>query len=263
MLAAEVVDELKRLARQRYPHEMVVACYDDGTWQEFANVHPKPCGAWSVSEADEAAIKARPPLVLVHSHPSGIPEPSDLDTQVQIECGYVWAVIAVDGDGQHVTRVGEPEYFGDGAPHAPLLGRTYLWGVRDCYTLIQGYFALQGISIPTVPRCRWPLQASGHHPYARNPFVHFIEKQGLWTKLDGEWEMEAGDVVVYQMTHTFLDHCAVYLGEGKYLEQTARRLSGIRFHLSSYLERKNACYYRLKGYNAKDRASWRIEGAVS
>ena len=68
--------------------------------------------------------------------------------------------------------------------------------------------------------------------------------------------------MTYKLTHHFNDHCAVFLGEGKYLEQRGDQTSGIRYHLNSYLERKGARFYRLKGYNAKDRATWSIEGSL-
>ena len=262
MIPDSVVAEMRCVALQRYPHEAVMAYWADGSWQEFANVHSKPKGAWMVSEADEAHLEANPPLVLVHSHPSGCAEPSDLDTLQQIKSGYVWAVMAVQGDGTTPDSCGELNYWGDGAPHAPLLGRTYLWGVRDCYTVVQAFFAQHGIHIPAVPRIRNALSYPPSHKWAFDPFGYWIGKQGLWREIDA-WDAEPGDVLTYRLSHHFHDHCAVVLGEGKYLEQRGDRLSGVRFHLSSYLEQRGARYYRLKGYNAKDRASWRIEGALS
>ena len=153
-----------------------------------------------------------------------------------------------------------PEYFGDGSPHLqePLIGRQYLWGVRDCYTLVQGFFAQNGIHIPSVPRVFLPMSEKPSHAFAHKPFDHWIEKQGIWSVID-HWHAEPGDTVTYRLSHHFRDHCAVYLGEGKYLEQRGTSASRIRYHESSYLEQRGARFYRLKGYNAQDRATWRIE----
>lgn len=263
MITADVTAEFKRIAAERFPNEAVMAYWPDGTWRELTNQHPRPQGEFLIRGEELKLLQRKPPLVLVHSHTSGHAFPSDDDTVAQIASGYVWAVISVQGTGDAekgytLGRIGDPEYFGDGAPQAPLHGRRYLHGVRDCYTLLQSFYAKQGIHIPTCPRVLRPDTYPRNHPYAHDLFGFHIRKQGLWTRIQA-YELEPGDAVLFELSHPFHDHCAVYAGEGKYLEQTALRRSGFTTYERSYLSERNAHYYRLKDYNAQDRASWCFE----
>lgn len=248
MIPDRVVSEMKAIAITRYPHEAVFAYWSEDDWRELTNTHGQPRGAFTVGSDDLKACLDRPPRVLVHSHTTGTASPSDIDTLNQLRCGYPWGIISLEGDdaGQVWSAKG-PEYFGVGAPMAPLIGRSYLWGVRDCFTLVQAYFTAQGKTVACVPR------VDG----GNNRFNDWIPKLGF-KSIEGH-QLEPGDVVVMQLSHTFPDHCAVYLGEGQFLEHIAKRLSGIQFHRRDVLERWNANYYRLKDSNAQDRSSWSID----
>lgn len=262
MIPADTVAEMRLAAIASYPREAVFAYWPDGSWRELDNIHSQPRAAFRVGGDDLKLLEAKPPLVLVHTHTSGNPEPSDLDTAQQLRCGYVWAIMCLSGNGtDEVYQCSDPEYFGNGAPPAPLIGRQYLWGVRDCYTLVQGYYAINGAPIPCVPRVREPGQYKPNHPYAYNLFNYWIPRCGF--KPIATHLVMPGDVVVMNVSHAYPDHCAVVLGEGKYLEHTATRSSGVRHHRSDVLERMNARYYRHKDSNAKDRSSWSIEGPLS
>ena len=253
---------MKRIAVQRYPHECVFAYWPDGTWQEFKNVHHKPRGAWALGVNDLLLLNQRPPLVLLHTHPSGIPSPSDLDTVMQLRHGYAWGIMALRGNGEdRVYEVLEPEYWGPGAPVEPLTGRSYLWGIRDCFSLVRDFYALQGIEVPNVPRVTNPGDYPPNHEYAHNYFAHWIPRVGF--KEIEPHQKAFGDVAVVQLAHPYPDHCAIYLGEHKYLEHTATRASEIRTHHYDRLSRMNARYYRWKKCNAKTRASWSLEGPLS
>lgn len=253
MLPPQIVAEMKAIAAARYPNEAVFAYWSEDDWRELHNIHPHPRNAFKVSSEDDLYCLENPPAVLIHTHCSGQAHPSDLDTVKQIASGYPWGIIAVDGttdpvSGRHLVHsISDPEFFGSGSPIEPLIGRSYLWGVRDCYTLVQSYYAVQGIRLPCVPRvlngnCR---------------FNEWIPKVGF-RRIEPH-QVEPGDVGVWQLAHSYPDHCAVYLGEGRFLEQVALRRSGIQHHRFDVLARRNANYYRFKDSNAQDRASWSID----
>lgn len=265
MIPNHVTAEMRKLAMLRYPCEAVFAYWADGTWRELVNTGEAPRDMFALSPSDNRLLEQSPPLVLVHSHCKGpdSARPSDEDTLSQFDAGYTWGIICVSGwtdnlGKHHFNSCTGPEYFGAHRPHEPLLGRSYLWGVRDCYTLVQGYYAQQGIVIPSVPKVFAPLREAPSHKFAHKPFDYWIEELGLWDEIK-PWNAEPGDAVTYRLTHHFRDHCAVFLGESKYLEQRGTSLSCIKHHNEAYLEKKGARYYRLKGYNAQDRALWQIK----
>lgn len=74
---------------------------------------------------------------IVHSHPNGPFYPSRADMEGQIQTAVPWAIIALDEE-----RVGDPVCWGDQLPIAPILGRTFMHGVHDCYSLVRDCFRL-------------------------------------------------------------------------------------------------------------------------
>lgn len=100
---------------------------------ENANCECRLC-TFRISKADTAKYLGSAQMVL-HSHPYGPLYPSQADMQGQIDTGVPWGIIALDE-----TRIGNPEIWSDDLPIAPLLQRSFLHGIRDCYSLIRDTF---------------------------------------------------------------------------------------------------------------------------
>lgn len=75
--------------------------------------------------------------VVMHSHPGGPVWPSQADMESQATSGKPWGIIALDED-----RLGEPELFGDELDPEPLVGREFMHGVRDCYSVIRDAYRM-------------------------------------------------------------------------------------------------------------------------
>ena len=241
-----------------------MAVWADGTWEELENRHRAPQGAFSLSTEDTARLMSRPPLVLLHSHCHGSAEVSDADSLCQRASGWTWGIVAVTvNEYGEVYHVATPEYFGPLAPRPPLEGRTYLWGVRDCFTLLRDYYAEQGITLGDVLRIRTPAIYPASH-WAHRYFDHWIKQLGF--KEVARHERLPGDAVTMQVEGAMqANHCAIYMGEGKYMQQFTKRTSGIfqTDHEDRYLERTSARFYRLKAANAKSRSTRSVQGAAS
>ena len=242
--------EIKPVFLNAWPQEAIVAIWADGSWQEFENVHPEPTTAFSLSHDDNALLLSKRPVLFLHSHPNCAQdprgrEPSDRDTESQLATGWTWGVVAVYGNLSGVYDISYPEIWGPERPVEPLLGRTYLWGVRDCWTLCEDYYRANGRILDPIPRVREP---GSHHPHARgqDPFRYWPPRLGF--RPVERHERQPGDLATMFWKSPIANHCAIYLGEGKYLHQLAERLSEewLPQHEERAIEKYAIQFWRLK-----------------
>jgi proteasome lid subunit RPN8/RPN11 len=90
---------------------------------------------------------------IVHSHPNGPIYPSEWDMMQQIATDLPFIIITLND-----ASFGEIVAWGDGLPVAPLVGRPFIHGLYDCYSVIRDAFRLgraelaqQGIDWPFDP----------------------------------------------------------------------------------------------------------------
>ena len=150
-------------------------------------------------------------LVVVHSHPTSAPLPSQADLVGCEASGLPWLITNPVTDAWHVF---EPSGY-----RAPLVGRVFSHGTLDCYTLIRDYYweELQ-LALPDFPRTEnWWLQ--GEDLYRR----HFAE---AGFRVVPDVERRRHDVLLMQLSANVANHGAVYLGDGRILHHPMSRLSG-------------------------------------
>lgn len=245
-LPASLWEEIKPIFIRAWPCEAIVAIWPDG-WRELRNVHSAPALGFCFSEEDRAALLARKPLVVLHSHPNGTRQPSDDDTVGQLAWAFPYGIVAIDAEvttGQ-IFAAHYPECWGAGLPIPPLLGRSYLWAVRDCLTLCQDYYTLQGVKLPRIPRSREPsIYPKGH--WGHDQFLSEPERLGL--KLLKRHERQPGDITRWITKGNRYNHCAIYLGDGQFLHQPVDQASVIHTtdHEERFIELMNIDFLRPK-----------------
>uniref|UniRef100_B0T643 NLP/P60 protein n=1 Tax=Caulobacter sp. (strain K31) TaxID=366602 RepID=B0T643_CAUSK len=250
MIPQEVWEQIKPIFALAYPCEAVVAVMPDLTWRHLENTAADPLRGFDISQADMADLMEEPPLVLLHSHCSGIADPSDLDTLQQMATGWTWGIVAVTGNLQgQVYNVAYPEVWGDEAPIPPLNGRTYLWAIRDCWSYVRDYYRLQGFDVPNVPRYRERSAYPPNHQ-AHRPFGHFPTLVGF--EQVPRSQRQPGDcctlIVQPEFNPNEPNHCAVYLGNGKYGQQLIGQTSNewTPQNEELMLQKWSATFYRWK-----------------
>lgn len=145
---------------------------------------------------------------IVHSHPYESPAPSQADRVGCESTGIPWLI--VNHPLGHYT-----ETFPDGYK-APLVGRQFVHGVLDCYTLVRDYYASLGIELPDFERAdRW--WDNGGNLYAEN-----FERAGFVRVDDAP---RAHDVFLMQVRSEVPNHAAVYLGDEYILHHLHGQLS--------------------------------------
>ncbi len=158
-----------------------------------------------------AAEDAGEVRAVVHSHPDGTAAASPADRAGCARSGLPWLIVS--WPAQEVTRI-EPEDY-----DCPLEGRPYLYGVWDCWTLVQDYYR-QRLGIRLDGQVYEPRWAECRKDYirARYAAAGFVAVPPA--------QLAAHDVLALQGEGLGpATHLAVYLGDSRLLHQPANQLS--------------------------------------
>ena len=177
-------------------------------WDGKDNATYHPCR--NIAEGEErfeihpedwvAAEDAGPILGVVHSHPGGTAEPSELDRHRCNRSGVPWWVFA----GEAWTRITPAGW--------SITGRPFAWGVQDCYTLARDAFG----GVPDFVRAPgfWNRE---------DLFGENLAAAGFERVEDGPCP---GDGLLLSIRGgRVINHCAVYLGAGRIAHHLPGRLS--------------------------------------
>lgn len=235
---AEALDDARLHALRAWPEESC-GFVADGVYLPLTNHAADPathiadsddCAcrlcAFAIADADYLAVQDRLQLI-VHSHPDATGYPSKSDMAHQEVSGVAWVIIPISRD-----KIGPLTVWGGDCPIEPLVGREFIHGVTDCYSLIRDVFALgreklaeQGvvwphdpIQLPLYPRKdAWWTESEDNFYEEKPAEIGFIE-------IDRS-EARAGDVFLMSIRSPRLNHGGVLLGDNLILHHLPQRLS--------------------------------------
>ena len=158
-----------------------------------------------------AAEDAGEVVAVFHSHPVTPPEPSQADL-ISIETtGLPWFIYNPKIETWSETH---PSGY-----KAPLIGRSWVWDVSDCWTLVRDWYGEHGIDLPD-----WKRPAS-HADFEAQPLFDGFWKDAGFYQLPEEEPLQFGDSLLMNIEGRGLNHCGVYIGDQLMLHHLRGRLS--------------------------------------
>ena len=175
------------------------------------NVAATPDEHFVLSSEDYAAVEDQGEIVaIVHSHPITSPAPSPADRLACAKSGLPWFIINPKTGGSSWTL---PEAY-----ELPYVGREFVFGVVDCYTLCRDWYGKEfGLELSDYDR-RDKFWERGENLYVDN-----FHREGFH-KISFD-ELQYGDALLMQLNSNLPNHAAIYVGDQQILHHIQGRLS--------------------------------------
>ena len=208
----DVIKQAIDHAKTEYPKEscgVIIVFKGREKYIPCKNISLKPENYFELCPEDYAKASDLGEIIkIVHSHPQISATPSAGD-MLSLEKGNLPWVI-VNPQTESFTETYPSKYI------PSLIGREYIWGVSDCYSIIRDYYIKElSITLKNYERKGNRLNPSD------NPFLKNYKDCGFVKVKD----LKKHDVIFMMLNGNYPQHAAVYLGQGDILHQVENRLS--------------------------------------
>jgi len=168
-------------------------------------------------------------IAIIHSHPITPPEPSQADRVACEQSNLPW----------HIVNP-KTETWADLKPtgfKAPLLGRQWVWGVSDCWSLVRDWYKQEkNIELKDWDRPTRPEE------FLLNPLFQSCAWRTGFRELRPEEKLINGDALLMSIGSPGLNHVAIFI-DGDVLHHLTDRLS-CREPYSQWLLKSTGGRYR-------------------
>lgn len=230
----ETINAIKFHAVSQYPNESCGIIVAD-QYIPCENIATDPRNGFKI--ADSVIVEAGSNLrAIVHSHPDGNPSPSEADMRSQMAFGCIFGIVVCNAN--EVTK--PITWWGDFRLEEPLIGRTFLHGITDCYGVVRSYFwQVHGIKVEDLPRDDEWWNNNG------NLYVENFDRLGF--DLIQQNEVREGDCFFGKVRSKVPNHGGVILDRGLMLHHVGGKLS-LREPIARWGQFVS-CYLRYRGLN--------------
>lgn len=221
----QAIAQWKAHALSCFPNEAAGFILTDGRFIPVENIHADPRDHF---EFPSTLYVAYADLLagVVHSHTPGWRDeptrppshsPSQADMAAQISMDVPWGIsVAQNGS------VSDPVWWGDTLPIRPLIGRTFIHGITDCYSLVRDWHRLQGIQFDDVPRDEdWWMEDS------KDLYMDLFESRGF-VRVQ-RVAPKKGDAFICGLRSGKRNHAGVFISNDIFIHHPGDQLS-LRSH---------------------------------
>lgn len=183
--------------------EQYVPCRNQSTEKDRFRIHPE-----DFADAEDLGEI----ICIVHSHPFMPAAPSEADLIGCEKSELPWLIVSVpNGDIYEFSPTGYKP---------PLIGRKFVHGMLDCYSLIRDYYKeVLNIEIPDFEREEMWWEKN------QNLYMENFEKAGFVVVEGGLSDMKLHDGLLMQISSPVVNHAAVYIGDNTIMHHFMNRLS--------------------------------------
>lgn len=169
-----------------------------------------------------AAEDAGEIIAVVHSHPFSNSEASQADLVACERSGLPWFIYSPHSNTWNEIK---PSGY-----KAPLVGREWVWGVTDCWSLVRDWYAEElGLELRDWQRPVTTLEFEKHPLFDASWNATGFQEIAVG-------ELQYGDAILMALDSSKLNHCAVYLGDQLILHHIRGRLSSRDVYGGYYLK---------------------------
>ena len=168
-------------------------------------------------------------IAIVHSHPFTPPVPSQADKVSCEHSGLSWHIVN--------PKTEEWGYYEPVGYKAPLLGRQWVWGITDCWSLVKDWYK----ETKNIELRDWERPTT-LEDFNKDPMFERCAWRTGFRKLRPDEQLINGDLLFMSIFGKGLNHVAVFLN-GEVLHHLTDRLS-CREPYSAWLQKCTGAKYR-------------------
>lgn len=238
MINASVLEDFTKHVISEFPKEACGFVIDD-KYIPVPNSSATPLTSFRIDPLHRVKAEAMGKIqAVLHSHPYDkfncgrwpAEWPTTHDMRSWMEDEIPWGIVSTCGEG--ISRL----VWLDSSKTEPIVGREFIHGVNDCYSLIRDWFKLnKEVELPNFARgIEWWYD--GKDLYDEN------FRQAGFIDIDLS-QATIGDCVMMKVASPVTNHAAVIVGQNQIMHHLFNRLSGV-----DSLSKWNRCIVRAVRY---------------
>ena len=210
--------EFKEYIIECYPREACGYVVND-IFYPVDNISDNPTDTFEISIGDISKF-IDDDYKIIHSHTmmsftSDPRTPSHQDMKSQQQCDVEFGIVHCDGES--VTDI---LWFG-GNDRPPLIGRTYIANVTDCFTLFRDYYKINlDIDFPSHPR---PAEWQEWDPN----YISNNKALQLFKEVEQYEDIQPGDAILFRIGSGSINHIGVATSNTEFIHHLINRLSDV------------------------------------